>query len=156
MGEFDNMNFAPGKAREWTGWSRWLLSALDDNQVRCLSDTTDTTHQLWAISDTAPEPKIVVIPISETSAVVIESRKSRRNDRMLPKANEGLLVYKVDTTQQNGLGPLRIIRKENLQDPFLLDAPLRTGESVNIDGYKIENVESGTLWDVARVTKLEN
>jgi M6 family metalloprotease-like protein len=159
MGEFDNMNFAPGKAREWTGWSRWLLSALDDNQVRCLSDTTETTettHQLWAISDSAPEPKIVVIPTSETSAVVIESRKSRRNDRRLPEANEGLLVYKVDTTKQNGLGPLRIIRKENLQDPFLLDAPLRTGESVNIDGYKIENVESGTLWDVARVTKLEN
>ena len=155
MGEFDNMNFAPGKAREWTGWSRWLLGALDDNQVRCVTDATETTHQLWAISDSEPEPKIVVIPTSDTSAVVIESRKSRRNDRMLPKANEGLLVYSVDTTKQNGLGPLRIIRKETLQDPFLLDAPLRPGEFVIIDGYNIENVESGTLWDVARVTKID-
>jgi hypothetical protein len=29
MGEFDNMNFAPGKAREWTGWSRWLVGGWD-------------------------------------------------------------------------------------------------------------------------------
>jgi hypothetical protein len=67
-----------------------------------------------------------------------------------------LLVYSVDTTTQSGFGPLSIIRKENLKDPFLLDAPLRTGESVTVNGYKIENVESGTLWDVARVTKVEN
>jgi M6 family metalloprotease-like protein len=155
MGEFDNMNFAPGKAREWTGWSRWLLGTLDDNQVRCVTDATETTHQLWAISDSEPEAKIVVIPTSDTSAVVIESRKSRRNDHRLNKTNEGLLVYSVDTTKKNGFGPLRIIRKENLPYPFLLDAPLRPGEFVTIDGYKIENVESGTLWDVARVTKIE-
>ena len=156
MGEFDNMNSAAGKAREWAGWSRWLVSGLDDNQVRCVTDAAETTHQLWAISDSAPEPKIVVIPTSDTSALVIESRKSRRHDRMLPTANEGLLVYSVDTTKQSGFGPLSIIRKENLKDPFLLDAPLRPGESVTVNGYKIENVESGTLWDVARVTKLEN
>jgi hypothetical protein len=156
MGEFDNMNSAAGKAREWAGWSRWLVSGLDDNQVRCVTDAAETTHQLWAISDSAPEPKIVVIPTSDTSALVIESRKSRRHDRMLPTANEGLLVYSVDTTKQNGFGPLSIIRKENLKDPFLLDAPLRPGESVTVNGYKIENVESGTLWDVARVTEIEN
>lgn len=156
MGEFDNMNFAPGKAREWTGWSRWLLGTLDENQVRCVKDATETTHQLWAISDSKPAPKIVVIPTSATSAVVVESRKSMRNDRKLTKANEGLLVYLVDTSEPSGFGPLRIIRKENLKDPFLLDAPLRLGEFVTIDGYKIENVESGALWDVARVTKLED
>jgi hypothetical protein len=75
---------------------------------------------------------------------------------MLPESNEGLLVYSVDTTKQNGFGPLRIIRKEDLKNPLLLDAPLRPGEFVIFDGYKIENIESGTLWDVAKVTKLEN
>jgi M6 family metalloprotease-like protein len=156
MGEFDNMNYAPGKAREWTGWSRWLLQTLEDSQVRCISDQTETTHHLWAISVTAQEPKIAVVPLSDTSAIVIESRKSLRNDRMLPESNAGLLVYAVDTTKQNGFGPLRIIRKENLKNPFLLDAPLRAGEFVTFEGYKIENVESGTLWDVAKVTKVEN
>jgi len=156
MGEFDNMNYAPGKAREWSGWSRWLLSTLDDSQVRCVTEETETTHQLWAISVTAPEPKIVVVPTSDTSAIVLESRKSMRNDKMLPESNAGLLVYSVDTTKKNGFGPLRIIRKENLKNPFLLDAPLRPGEFVTVDGYKIENIESGTLWDVAKVTKIEN
>ena len=154
MGEFDNMNFAPGKAREWTGWSRWLIDALDDNQVRCVTEASETTHQLWAISDSAAEPKITVIPTSDTSAIVIESRKSLRNDKMLPRDNQGLLVYVVDTTKQNGSGPLEIVRKPNLKDPFLLDAPLGVGESVTVGGYKIENIEAGTLWDVASVTFL--
>ena len=154
MGEFDNMNFAPGKAREWTGWSRWLIGALDDNQVRCVTEASETTHQLWAISDSAAKPKITVIPTSESSAIVIESRKSLRNDKLLPRENQGLLVYVVDTTKQNGFGPLRIVRKQNLTDPFLLDAPLGFGESVTVDGYKIENIESGSLWDVAKVTRV--
>ena len=154
MGEFDNMNSAAGKAREWTGWSRWLLGTLDDSQIRCNAGTEETTHQLWAISDSASEPKIVVVPTSDTSAIVVESRKSRRHDRRLPKENEGLLVYIVDTKKPNGSGPLSIVRKENLQDPFLLDAPLRPGESVTVDGYKIENIETGKLWDVARITRV--
>lgn len=154
MGEFDNMNFAPGKAREWTGWSRWLLSAIDDNQVRCVGGTAESTHQLWAISSDRLEPKIAVIRTGKTSAIVIESRKSRRHDRKMPRANEGLLVYEVETRKKSGFGPLRIVRKANLVDPFLLDAPLRSGESVTVKGFKIENIESGALWDVARVTKI--
>jgi hypothetical protein len=96
----------------------------------------------------------VVVPTSDTSAIVVESRKSRRHDRRLPKENEGLLVYIVDTKKPNGSGPLSIVRKDNLQDPFLLDAPLRPGESVTVDGYKIENIETGKLWDVARITRV--
>jgi M6 family metalloprotease-like protein len=156
MGEFDNMNFAPGKAREWTGWSRWLVGGLQDNQVRCVNDLTESTHQLWAISESTGEPKIAVFPTSATSALVVESRKSFRHDSKLPRANEGLLVYSVDTTKQNGYGPLRIIRKSNLSDPFLLDAPLRPGESVTHKGYLVENVESGGLWDVARVSRVKD
>ena len=154
MGEFDNMNSAAGKAREWTGWSRWLLGTLNDSQIRCNAGAEETTHQLWAISDSASEPKIVVVPISPTSAIVVESRKTRRHDRMLPQANEGLLVYIVDTKKPNGSGPLNIVRKDNLQDPFLLDAPLRLGESVTVNGYKIENIETGKLWDVAKITRV--
>jgi hypothetical protein len=73
---------------------------------------------------------------------------------MLPQANEGLLVYIVDTKKPNGSGPLNIVRKDNLQDPFLLDAPLRLGESVTVNGYKIENIETGKLWDVAKITRV--
>ena len=153
MGEFDNMNSAAGKAREWTGWSRWLIGALDDSQVRCVTDDSDSTHQLWAISNSVAKPKIAVIPTSDTSAIVIETRKTLRNDRMLPRDNQGLLVYVVDTTKPNGLGPLQIVRKPNLMDPFLLDAALGVGESVTVDGYKIENIETAISWDVAKITR---
>jgi len=152
MGEFDNMNYAPGKAREWTAWSRWLLGTLDDNQIRCLVEGNETTHQITTISSESKEPKAVVIPTGKFTAIVIESRKSMRHDFQIPEGMQGLLVYKVDTRRDSGMGPLRIVKKKGIQDQFMLDAPLRVGESVTVDGFTIENVESGRLWDVARVT----
>lgn len=152
MGEFDNMNYAPGKAREWTAWSRWLVGTLEDDQIRCLVDGQETTHQITTISSDSKEPKAVVIPTGKFSAIVIESRKSMRHDFQLPESMQGLLVYEVDTRRDSGLGPLRIVKKNGIQDKFMLDAPLRVGESVTFDGFTIENVESGLFWDVARVT----
>jgi M6 family metalloprotease-like protein len=152
MGEFDNMNYAPGKAREWTAWSRWLIGTLEDDQIRCLVDGQETTHQITAISSDSKEPKAVVIPTGKFTAIVIESRKSMRHDFQLPVRMQGLLVYEVDTRRDSGSGPLRIVKKDGIQDQFMLDAPLRVGESVTIDGFTIENVESGRFWDVAKVT----
>jgi M6 family metalloprotease-like protein len=151
LGEFDNMNFAPGKAREWTGWSRFLLGVLDDDQVRCVTSQKDTSHQLFPIGLDTEEPKMVVIPTGDYTAVVIESRRSMRHDAGLPKENEGLLVYRLDTERESGYGPLEIVRKDNLTDLFLLDAPLRPGESLVVDGLTIKNLESSSTWDVVQV-----
>ena len=151
LGEFDNMNFAPGKAREWTGWSRFLLGVLDDDQVRCVTTQKDTSHQLFPIGLDTEEPKMVVIPTGDYTAVVIESRRSMRHDSGLPKENEGLLVYRLDTERESGHGPLEIVRKDNLTDLFLLDATLRPGESVVVDGLTITNLESSSTWDVVQV-----
>lgn len=151
LGEFDNMNFAPGKAREWTGWSRFLLGVLDDDQVRCVTSQKDTSHQLFPIGSDTEAPKVVVIPTGTYTAVVIESRRSMRHDAGLPKENSGLLVYRLDTSRESGYGPLEIVRKDNLMDLFLLDAPLRPGESVVVDGLTIKNLESSSTWDVVQV-----
>jgi|GEM_PF-2140187 len=139
MGVFDNMNFAPGDAREWTSWSRWLLGFISDDQVRCITGPGDTTHELTSISDESDSAKMVVIVNGDSEAIVIESRKSQRHDSRLPKEHEGLLVYRVDPSYGNGNGPLRIIRKDNIADPFLSDAPLQEGESISVDGFTITN-----------------
>ena len=153
LGEFDNMNSAAGKAREWTGWSRFLLGMLGSDQVRCVTNQMDTIHKLVAIGDSGIGPKITIIPTGPHSAVVVESRKPLRHDARLPDYLSGLLVYRVDTERDNGFGPLEIVRKDSLRSPFLLDAPLRVGESVEVDGLLIRNVESSPNWDVVRVTK---
>jgi M6 family metalloprotease-like protein len=152
MGEFDNMNNAGGRAREWTAWSRWLLGTLEDDQIRCVTSAQDTTHQITTVSSESKNPKAVIVPTGTNTAIVVESRKSIRNDKGIPEQLQGLLVYKVDTRRASGFGPLEIVRKVGLSDPFLIDASLTVGESVTVDDIRIENVESGELWDVARIT----
>lgn len=153
LGEFDNMNSAAGKAREWLGWSRFLLGVLDEDQVRCVTDQSDTFHKLVAIGSPETGSKITVIPTGPYTAVVVESRKSMRHDSLLPDYLSGLLVYQVNTEKESGYGPVAIVRKESLRSPFLLDAPLRVGESVEVDGLVIRNVESSPTWDVVQVAQ---
>lgn len=151
MGAFDNMNFATGPAKEWTGWSRWLLEYLEDEQVRCAAKDVPSVHQLVAIPLDSDRTKMTVVPVSETVAVVIESRRSIGYDSELPIANEGALVYVVDTTILNGQGPMRLALKENVAAQFFADAPLRQGESVEVAGLLITNLESQEKWDLIRV-----
>lgn len=151
MGAFDNMNFATGPAKEWTGWTRWLLEYLENDQVRCAAKDAASVHQLVALPLESDRTKMTVVPVSETVAVVIESRRSIGYDSELPIANEGALVYVVDTTILNGQGPMRLALKENSAAQFFADAPLRQGESVEVAGLLITNLESQAKWDLIAV-----
>ncbi len=154
MGQFDNMNFAPGDSREWTAWNRWTLSFLSDDKVRCVDSTSlrESTHVLSASSAETSLSQMVVVPTSSTSAIVIESRRNLRYDSKAKDVSNGLLVYRVDTKRQNGYGPIQVIRKPATVDPFLADAPLRKGESLLVDGITITNLDSDQKWDLAQVT----
>ncbi len=153
MGQFDNMNFAPGNAREWSGWSRWLIDFLPDNQVRCVTGSKTTTHQLTTVATKTTNPQLVVIPTSATTGIGIESRRNIRFDSKAPAVSNGLLVYQIDTSKRNGYGPVELVKKDSVKDALFADAPLKPGESVTIAGYTITNLEAGTLWDVAEVKK---
>jgi M6 family metalloprotease-like protein len=154
MGQFDNMNYAPGDSREWTAWNRWILSFLPDSKVRCLAKTApaDSTHLLTAGSTGLTNSQMVVITTSETSAIVVESRRNLRYDARATAISNGLLVYRVNTQKTSGYGPIEVIRKPTTRDPYLADAPLRKGETLVVDGVTITNLDSGDLWDLAKVT----
>ncbi len=153
MGQFDNMNFAPGNAREWSGWSRWLIDFLPDNQVRCVTGNKTTTHQLTTVATKTTNPQLVVIPTSATTGIGIESRRNIRFDSKATAVSNGLLVYQIDTSKRNGFGPVELVKKSSVKDALFADAPLKPGEFVTVAGYTITNLEAGTLWDVAEVKK---
>jgi hypothetical protein len=154
MGEFDNMNNAPGLAIEWSAWSRWLIGALDDDQIRCLEVDGLSNHQIFALADPTKDEKALVIPLGKYSAVVAESRRSIGYDESLPTQNQGVLVYRVDTTKLSGFGPLQILKKEGARDPMLLDSMLKIGESVEVEGVRITRIEAGRKWDVVSVERI--
>ena len=154
MGQFDNMNFATGDSREWTAWSRWILSFLEDSKVRCVGSTSpaETTHALSAASAKTTNNQMVVVPTSNTSAIVIESRRNLRYDAKAKEVSNGLLVYRVNTQNNSGYGPIEVIRKTTTKDLYLADAPLKKGDSITVDGITITNVDSDSKWDLAKVT----
>jgi len=153
MGQFDNMNGAVADSREWTAWSRWILSFLEDSKVRCVASTapTETTHAISAGSTKSDNNQMVVVPTSLNTAIVIESRRNLRYDSRASEVSNGLLVYRINTHRPSGFGPIEVITKATTSHPFLADAPLRTGESLTVDGVTITNLDSDSNWDLAHV-----
>jgi hypothetical protein len=68
------MGYIAGKAPEPLAYERWLLGWLDENQIVC-QQTGDETTTVSAIEEQGGV-KAVMVPISPTSAVVVESRRA--------------------------------------------------------------------------------
>ena len=80
----------------------------------------------------------MVVPLTETTALVVESRRILGYDSHLSK--EGALVYKVDTSVPTGEGPIVVGSISKPPDGTALLGP---GEIWNSDGYSI-TVEDAT------------
>jgi len=57
--------------------------------------------------------KAVVVPLNNTEAYVIEARRKIGEDA--PLCEEGVLVYKVDSSVRSGYGPVKVMQAQ--QDP---------------------------------------
>jgi M6 family metalloprotease-like protein len=143
---------------ELTVWNRFLLDALAPGQLHCVNTEEVSTHWIRPIALPGSLLKGVVIPLSDSSAIVVESRRRMGYDAAIGKESEGALVYLVDTTKSGnpGSGPFRVIgpKRMTTRMKWSLDSPLKEKESVAFSGWKITNIESGPFGDVVRVQKL--
>ncbi len=153
LGVFDLMNSSI--APELLAWNRYMLGILNDDQVRCVTKVEPTTHYLAPVAKRTTETKMVVIPISKYKAVIVESRRNLGFDVNLGTANEGALVYTVDTTIPYRKSTMKLVPSPSATDTqWRRDAALKVNESVTIWGYKITNVETGDFGDVVKVEKV--
>lgn len=137
-------------------WDKYIEGFLDDSQVRCASPEKTSTH--WIIPSMAKKklPKLVVIPLSKTKVIVVESVKAAGYRYKLPKSEQGALVYSVDVTitkHGEGTDVYTPNRSKPSLGSSLLDATLKMGESVTVSGVKISVVETGDFGDVIKVEK---
>jgi hypothetical protein len=95
--------------------------------------------------------KAVVVPLTRTKAIVIESRRKLGIDQNLNKS--GALIYLVDSSIQSGLGPIQIFPKDLANDPWYLNAPRTLGDSVTVEGVTIEVVSSDENGDTVSVRR---
>jgi M6 family metalloprotease-like protein len=140
---------------ELLAWHRFLLGILNDDQVACVT-TGASTHWLRPVEWPTKKQKAVIVPLSATSVLVVESRRRLGYDAMLGKQGEGALVYKIDTTisGSGGTNPLTIVSPPRTGSADIRTNPtLKMGESVLTDGWRISVVESGGFGDVIKVEK---
>ena len=146
VGEFGLMGVGQRSSQaEMFAWSRWQLGWLRDTQVACIK-SFPASVQLTPL----PIPggvKAVVVPLTETTALVVESRRLLGYDLYLRK--EGALVYKIDTSVQSGEGPIVV---GSISKPPNDSALLGPGEVWNWDGYSVTVKEVTPEGDLVEIT----
>jgi hypothetical protein len=140
-----------------TTWEKWRLGFVQNSQVQCKTDSAASMHWIAPSTVQTKESKAVVIPISQTKVVVIETLRPGGLFYKHPLESQGALVYEVDLMQQeHGMGmklSLPIGRTVQSNPLFMASAPLKQGESTITNGYKITIVEAGTFGDVVKIEK---
>ena len=141
-------------------WDKWTVGFIDDSQVRCVDTSKSSTHWLRPGSSKGIFEKLLVIPLSNSKAIVVESRRSTGLNYLYPKATEGALVYVVDTLDPRFRYGIYVKRPNNRPESqfaygfSLGDAALKKGESIQLSGFKISVVDAGDFGDVVKVEKV--
>ena len=157
-----------GASRTISSWLRWLAGWLDDDQVACITKeaVTDNYFELHPINGVNGEVESLVIKLSDTKAVVVESRRfDPAFDRQTRQSKRGLLVYTVDATKASAQGNQALlsprdiskyIEEPNWRSGYELDAVFFQGDFVEIDGIRIQASSIGTQSDLVRVMSIGN
>lgn len=149
-GQFGYMGFSDfnSNAPSLFAYERWNLGWLDDSQVIC--DTAPKQTLITPVEQ-AGGVKAVMIPLSPTKEIVIESRRAIGLDSKIAKT--GALVYVVDSKKQSGFGPVQVYPIDLKNDPKFLKAPLAAGQSVTVEGYTIKVDSADANGDVVSISK---
>ncbi len=141
-----------------TTWEKWRLGFMRDSQVQCVTTSGSSTHWIAPSTVQTSESKAIIIKISNTRVVVIETLRPAGLYYKLPIQSQGALVYEVDLLEtRHGLGyklSLPIGRNVNSDPFFMASYPLKRGDVTITNGYKISIVEAGTYGDVVKVEKV--
>jgi M6 family metalloprotease-like protein len=161
---FDMMSTQGGPSRTMSLWSRWMMNWLSPSNLYCgdLSTLKDTSLTLHPIDQIDSNLKGAIIKISDSKAVVVESRRETKYDEKTTRSRNGVIVYTIDTAINHGEGPMALVPPagRGLYYPYKngggqpqLDAMLYVGNSVLIEGLKITLNSSG-IRDIVSISKI--
>jgi hypothetical protein len=165
---FDLMGAQDGSTRELSGWLRFLGKWMPDEKVYCkLKQNLNTTElTLVPLNSSVDGFKMAVVPLSETKAIIIESRRFSNFSCGISSKN-GVLVYVYDANlvhnedflipiypsgrnkedYNTGSSPCNL---ESFSDPYLYQ-----GDKVTFNGVTVENLIHGNF-DKIKINKSGN
>ena len=158
----DIMGNQDGESKELSGWMRFVAGWLDDEKVYCqeLSTLKNTEVTLVPLSGSGNGIKLIVVPISETQVLLIESRRENKFSCQMPSKRNGVLVYSYNPTLMHGEDFLKPITPEGRSNESSSNCPvvpypnpiLYKGQKITVDGITIEVIDSLNL-DKVRLTR---
>jgi M6 family metalloprotease-like protein len=116
-GGWDMMSWTEPGAH-FLAWEKWKLGWLDPTQLTCLDGPGELTTTISPL-ERAGGLKAVVVPLTASSAYVVEARKRIGEDAHL--CEDGVLVYSVDAGVRTGYGPVRMRVAQRDTDSNLRD-----------------------------------
>jgi hypothetical protein len=150
-GEFSYMGLGSYESNSPSllAFERWNLGWITDSQIECVK--TNSFSKLITPIEVTGGTKAIIVPISRTKAIVIESRRPIGIDKALSKS--GALVYLVDSSIQSGYGPVKVYPSDVVNDPKYLKSPRALGESVTIEGVTIKVTKSDSQGDTVEINR---
>ena len=149
-----------GMLTDFIMWDKWMSGMLVDAQVICANPLIAGNYWITPATYFGKNEKMLVIPLSKSKALVVESQRQAGQNFKLTKESIGALVYVVDASvSAHGKG-INVIRPEirttnQNQTSFVYsDAPLKLGESLATNGFKITVIETGNFGDVVKVERV--
>jgi len=144
------------KDGDWLALHKWILQMISDDQVRCASKSKVTTHWLKPSSIKGGYEKLLMVPLSSTEYLAVESIRPYGYSFKIPKCQLGALVY---VASRYGAGwdertihiPATSKKKGCPGRGISEKGALVNGDSVSYGGVKITVVEAGDFGDVVRV-----
>ncbi len=136
-----------GPTRELTGWLRFLVGWLPDEKVYCqeFSSLGNPEITLVPLNDTEEGIKLVVIALSESRALILESRRVNKFGCTTPTLRNGVLAYIYDAKlghNEDFLIPVapagRPVEGSSCWNHPDIDPLLREGEKIIVEGVSIE------------------
>jgi M6 family metalloprotease-like protein len=162
---FDIMGNQDGAIKTLSSWLRWLPGWLDDDQVVCITaDSIDDEYfAINHLNDLGGDAKAVIVKLSETMVVVIESRRWDENyDRKIIHSRDGIVAYTVDATKASAQGNMAILSPREIvnwvevthwRHSEELDGNMCEGDVISVANFNIEAVSLQEGTDYVRLTK---
>ena len=140
-------------AIEINAWNRYIQGWLDDNQINCLDKSKPATETITVdpIARINKLTKAIVVRISDSKVLVIESRRSEGFDVLSP-SQAGTLVYTVDMKIGSQKGGWETQRRPGSTAKDFTDAALKTGDKIVVEGVTIEVMSQSAEGDKVKVS----
>lgn len=158
----DLMGSQDGYTRELSGWLRFVAGWLDDQKVYCqeLANLGSNDLTLIPMSSRDDGIKMVVIPITNSKSLIIESRRETKFSCTMPTKRNGVLAYLYDATLGHAENFLIPVTPEgrpdesssNCQVSRFPNPLLYKGDKIDVEGVTIEVLDS-LNYDKIRISK---